>query len=78
MPLPNVALIIAMMRYGKTFPGFSSSFTHPQLVNVYLGAKYFVQQLQANGGNILRTLGGYNGWTVGMTKVRFSPRPNNL
>ncbi|KAF9653817.1 lysozyme-like protein [Thelephora ganbajun] len=45
--------------------------------NVRTGAKYFSDQLAANGGNFLMTLGGYNGWVKGMnvdyaTRMRWS------
>lgn len=33
------------------------------------GAKYFSDQLSSNGGNVLKTFGGYNGWVEGMTVV---------
>lgn len=33
------------------------------------GAKYFSDQLAANGGSFLKTLGQYNGWVEGMTIV---------
>lgn len=33
------------------------------------GAKYFSDQLAANGGSFLKALGGYNGWQPGMTVV---------
>jgi hypothetical protein len=43
------------------------------------GAKYFSDQLAANGGSFLKTLGGYNGWQPGMTIVSaFSRGPTGL
>ena len=33
------------------------------------GAKYFSDQLAANGGSFFKTLGEYNGWEEGMTVV---------
>lgn len=35
--------------------------------NVMTGAKYFSDQLAANGGDFFKTLGAYNGWEDGMT-----------
>ncbi|KZT07194.1 glycoside hydrolase family 23 protein [Laetiporus sulphureus 93-53] len=35
--------------------------------NIRTGAHYFSSTLQNNGGNLLLTLGNYNGWPAGMT-----------
>jgi len=35
--------------------------------NVETGAKYFSNSLAANGGNLLLTIGAYNGWSQGLT-----------
>jgi hypothetical protein len=45
------------------------------LVNIYqdynikTGAEYFASILEQDGGNILLTIGRYNGWKQGMTYV---------
>ncbi|KZV73297.1 glycoside hydrolase family 23 protein [Peniophora sp. CONT] len=36
--------------------------------NIKAGAKYFSDQLKANGGNVVLTVGAYNGYYKGMTK----------
>jgi hypothetical protein len=33
------------------------------------GAQYFADTLASNNGNVLVTIGQYNGWRVGMTQV---------
>ncbi|KAA1476030.1 lysozyme-like protein [Dentipellis sp. KUC8613] len=35
--------------------------------NIRTGAHYFSQSLKANGGDVLKTIGEYNGWQPGMT-----------
>jgi hypothetical protein len=43
--------------------------------NVRTGAKFFSDSLSGNNGNLLLTMGGYNGWFKGMTVVcAFPPR----
>lgn len=38
--------------------------------NIHQGAKFFAQTLADNGGNILKTLGMYNGWYEGLTVAK--------
>ncbi|KAJ6594139.1 lysozyme-like domain-containing protein [Mycena capillaripes] len=38
--------------------------------NIMTGAKYFSQTLSNNGGNVLLSIGEYNGWTPGLTKAK--------
>ena len=35
--------------------------------NIRTGAKYSAQTLASNNGNVLQTIGQYNGWPLGMT-----------
>ncbi|KAG8697157.1 hypothetical protein FRC11_000219, partial [Ceratobasidium sp. 423] len=35
--------------------------------NILTGAKYLKNQIDANGGNVLKAVGSYNGWTDGLT-----------
>ncbi|TFY81348.1 hypothetical protein EWM64_g2658 [Hericium alpestre] len=35
--------------------------------NIMTGAKYFSDVLKINGGSVLKTIGAYNGWFIGMT-----------
>jgi len=37
--------------------------------NVMTGAKYFADTLASNNGNVLVTIGQYNGWKLGMTQA---------
>ncbi len=37
--------------------------------NIRTGTKFFADTLNANGGNLLLTLGNYNGWPQHMTVV---------
>ena len=37
--------------------------------NIRTGVAFFAQTLSDNGGNLLLTLGNYNGWPKGMTVV---------
>lgn len=37
--------------------------------NIMRGTQFFNQQLSSNKGNVLETVGNYNGWYVGMTKA---------
>jgi hypothetical protein len=40
-----------------------------------MGAQFFSDLLSQNGGNVLLSMGQYNGWVKGMTKVsRFHQR----
>ncbi|KAJ7680521.1 lysozyme-like protein [Mycena polygramma] len=38
--------------------------------NIKTGAMYFARALSDNGGNVLRSVGEYNGWTLGMTQAK--------
>lgn len=40
-----------------------------QAYNIRTGAQYFANTLESNNGNVLLTLGNYNGWPAGMTHV---------
>ena len=40
-----------------------------QNYNIMTGAKYFSDTLNGNNGNLLLTIGGYNGWPRGLTVV---------
>ena len=42
-----------------------------QNYNIMTGAKYFADTLNGNDGNLLLTIGGYNGWPRGLTVVCF-------
>ncbi|KAF9454021.1 glycoside hydrolase family 23 protein [Macrolepiota fuliginosa MF-IS2] len=35
--------------------------------NIRTGAKYFADTLASNGGDVLKSIGGYNGWSLGLT-----------
>jgi soluble lytic murein transglycosylase-like protein len=37
--------------------------------NIQTGSKFFADSLKANGGDLLHTIGGYNGWPQKMTFV---------
>ena len=37
--------------------------------NIKTGTAFFAQTLQDNGGSLLKTIGNYNGWDLGMTIV---------
>lgn len=37
--------------------------------NIKTGAKYFSNTLKSNNGDLLKSIGNYNGWTEGMTYV---------
>jgi soluble lytic murein transglycosylase-like protein len=37
--------------------------------NIRTGSKYFTDSLKANGGDLLKSIGSYNGWQVDMTFV---------
>lgn len=47
----------------------SCSFTISQDFNIKTGSEYFVSVLEEDGGDILLTVGRYNGWKNGMTHV---------
>jgi len=38
--------------------------------NIKTGAKFFSDTLAANNGNVLLTVGNYNGWSAGMTEAQ--------
>lgn len=38
--------------------------------NIMTGAKYFSETLKNNNGDLLKSIGTYNGWVTGMTYVR--------
>lgn len=40
--------------------------------NIMTGAKYFANTLNANNGDLLKSIGSYNGWFTGMTYVCIS------
>lgn len=40
-----------------------------QAYNIRTGTHYFAKTLKSNNGNVLLTLGNYNGWPAGMTYV---------
>jgi hypothetical protein len=51
--------------------------SHPSLTRLYMqrfnirtGAHFFSQTLADNGGNVLTSIGMYNGWYPGLTYVR--------
>lgn len=41
--------------------------------NIKTGASFFANTLKGNNGDLLKSIGSYNGWFVGMTYVGFSP-----
>ncbi|CUA67098.1 hypothetical protein RSOLAG22IIIB_13243 [Rhizoctonia solani] len=38
--------------------------------NIHTGAKYLADQINNNGGNVLKAVGTYNGWSDGMTYAK--------
>jgi soluble lytic murein transglycosylase-like protein len=40
--------------------------------NIGVGAKFFANTLKNNNGNVIQSIGQYNGWFVGMTIVCIS------
>lgn len=42
----------------------------PQDFNIRTGAKFFADTLNRNNGDLLKSLGAYNGWFPSMTAVR--------
>lgn len=43
--------------------------------NIRTGAKYFADNLKANNGDLLKSIGSYNGWIQGMTYVCYFAMP---
>jgi hypothetical protein len=50
-------------------PCFAGSWLSLQDFNIRTGAKYFADTLSNNGGSVLLSIGEYNGWVPGLTKV---------
>ncbi|KAF5330800.1 hypothetical protein D9619_005798 [Psilocybe cf. subviscida] len=44
--------------------------------NIRTGAKYFADVLKANNGDVLLSIGQYNGWTKGLTKKKATAAAN--
>ncbi|EJD52390.1 lysozyme-like protein [Auricularia subglabra TFB-10046 SS5] len=44
--------------------------------NIGVGARYFADQLKEHNGNVLETVGTYNGWWPGMTKDKVLSQSN--
>ena len=43
----------------------------PQWYNIMTGAQFFTGLISDNGGNLLKSIGQYNGWREGLTIVSF-------
>ena len=41
--------------------------------NIKTGAEFFANLLAGNKGDVFKTIGMYNGWSLGMTYVRIIP-----
>jgi hypothetical protein len=59
--------LVRSPRFASGSLGLLNECTGIQDFNIGTGANYFATQLKAHGGNVVETVGGYNGYFKGMT-----------
>lgn len=66
---PNGEVGLMQITPDKCPDGYADDSCYNAQTNINIGGQYFNSVLSDSGGNVAAALGGYNGWTPGMTEA---------